>query len=170
MKEGSKQGNIVLDIVKNYNRTNRNANMIKGTKRFSNVFIYGQPGSGKTVIGMLIAYQLHASYCDDFDPTDPGDNLPNLLEQIEPTEDHPCVIVINESDVMIHKVHYGLIQKHKHIPISITDKSTMNRFREKIEFFPNILLIETSNLSKESIDNLDPSYLRKGRIDKVYVL
>jgi len=171
IQEGTKQAYIVKDIVENYNKTNRDIEInMKGKKRFSNVFIFGNPGSGKTVITMLVAHLLKASYCDEFDPTDPGDNLPNLLEYVEVSKDHPLVIVINESDVMIHKVHYNLIERHKNIPISVSNKTQMNKFREKIEFFPNILLIETSNVSKETIDTLDPSYLREGRIDKVYNL
>jgi len=41
----------------------------------------------------------------------------------------------------------------------------VNMFDDLI-FFKNIILIMTSNESKEEIDALDPAYLRTGRTDK----
>jgi len=35
-------------------------------------------------------------------------------------------------------------------------------------FYKNVIFILTSNESKESLDALDPAYLRKGRIDATY--
>jgi ATP-dependent 26S proteasome regulatory subunit len=35
-------------------------------------------------------------------------------------------------------------------------------------FYKNIVLILTSNESKDHIDKMDPAYLRKGRIDETY--
>jgi ATP-dependent 26S proteasome regulatory subunit len=35
-------------------------------------------------------------------------------------------------------------------------------------FYRNVVIIITSNEDKESIDALDPCYLRKGRVDGYY--
>lgn len=137
-------------------------------KRPSNFFIYGSPGSGKSTIALIVANTLNGSLCKDFTPTDPGDNLPNLIQSVEPTESCPLIICNDEADTMIFRAHNSLIPKHKNIPVAVYDKRSMNKFREDIEFYENVYYIETSNVSKDVIDSWDPSYLREGRVDAFY--
>lgn len=166
--KSSQQKFIVDDIVKKYKDSINNP--IHGKKRFTTVFIEGEPGSGKSSIGPIVAFLLKAPICKDFNPTDPGDSIGNLLEYVTISKEAPLVIVIDEADTLIHSAHNNLIPKHKNIPTTITNKKTLNKFHDDIEFYPNIILIETSNIPAHVIDSWDTSYLREGRFDALYKL
>lgn len=136
-------------------------------KNFSVAMIYGKPGSGKSMIPMFLTKELNGSYCDSFTPTDPGDNIAMIYNTICPTFDNPMIIVLEEFDIMINKVHNGLVQQHKAMPTQIHDKTNCNQFFDKINrgFYPFLILILTSNKSTDYIDMLDSSYIRPGRVD-----
>ena len=69
---------------------------------------------------------------------------------------------------MIKNIDHGLIQRHKNVMTSIVNKSTYNTFMDDLILYKNIIFILTSNESREAIDELDPCYLRKGRVDATY--
>jgi hypothetical protein len=51
------------------------------------------------------------------------------------------------------------------------DKSDWNSMLDKVTdlgFYPNLILILTSNVTLDTLHELDPSMLRAGRIDKAY--
>lgn len=131
-------------------------------------FIHGISGAGKSTIGYLVANKLKGAFCHTFNPTDPGDTLSSLLRDSVPTDDTPTIILIEEANTMIHALHDGKIQKHKNVTTCIHNKSTYNTFMDDLIFYKNVAIIMTSNESKESIDALDPCYLRKGRVDGYY--
>ena len=133
----------------------------------ASIFIHGVSGAGKSTIGYLLAKELNATYCHTFNPTDPGDYLSNLMVDIRSNED-PVVIVIEEVDVLIKKIDKG-IEKNDEIPIEIHNKTTWNNFMDDLIFY-KIILIFTSNTSKEELDKIDSSYLRKGRIDEYFYM
>lgn len=130
------------------------------------VYLYGNPGSGKSMVGFLIAKELSATFCNTFDPTEPGDNLSKLYNRIEPTKEKPLVIVIDEFDILLVNIHTG-ITPHKCIPIQVRNKVTWNQFLDRIQIgmYPNVIVVLTSNRTPEFINELDPSYIRKGRVD-----
>ena len=147
----------VIDSIKKFYNKNERAS----------IFIHGVTGAGKSTIGYLLAKELNATYCHTFNPTEPGDCLSNLMVDIR-TEDDPVVIVIEEIDVLIKKIDEG-IEKNGDIPIEIHNKTTWNNFMDDLIFY-KIILIFTSNTSKEDLDKIDSSYLRKGRIDEYYYM
>jgi hypothetical protein len=159
------QGNIVTDIVKQYKERNRFI-----------AFIHGTTGTGKSTIGLLIAKEMRGSYCHDFNPTEPGDSFKNLLRDTESYDNDnnlqsstgPLVIVMEEVDTMIKNITEGTIFRHKNVMTSVHNKTTFNSFLDDMVFHKNIILIMTSNTSKEKIDEVDPSYLRKGRVNAYY--
>jgi hypothetical protein len=159
------QGNIVTDIVKQYKERNRFI-----------AFIHGTTGTGKSTIGLLIAKEMRGSYCHDFNPTEPGDSFKNLLRDTESYDNDnniqsssgPLVIVMEEVDTMIKNITEGTIFRHKNVMTSVHNKTTFNSFLDDMVFHKNIILIMTSNTSKEKIDEIDPSYLRKGRVNAYY--
>lgn len=136
-------------------------------KERASIFIHGVSGAGKSTIGYLLAKELNATYCHTFNPTEPGDYLSNLMVDIR-SQDDPVVIVIEEIDVLIKKIDKGL-EKNDEIPIEIHNKTTWNNFMDDLIFY-KIILIFTSNSSKEELDKIDTSYLRKGRIDDYYFM
>lgn len=142
-------------------------------KRKNNVsIIYGEPGSGKSMVSILLAKEMNGYLCDTFNPTDPGDDIGLIYSTIMPTGDRPLILVLEEFDILINKIHHNMIQPHKHIPIQIKDKTSWNTFFDRIDrgLYPNMIFILTSNIDPEYIDRLDKSYLRNGRVNGRYHL
>lgn len=137
----------------------------KSVNHSVSVYIYGESGSGKSTIPILVAIKLGACLCKTFNPTDPGDNLNNLYNKISPSQKAPLVIVFEEVDILIKEVH-DTIARHRNIPTLIYNKPTWNTFFDDLKtMYPNLVLIMTSNKNPVLIDELDPSYLREGRVD-----
>jgi hypothetical protein len=137
------------------------------------VFIHGVTGAGKSSIGLLLAKELRGHYCNKFNPIEPGDNFQNMLRDIDIEEDDdkpPLIIVMEEVDTMIETVHRGEVPTHKKVTTMIRNKSSYNTFFDDMIIHTKIILILTSNRSKEEIDKLDTSYLRQGRINAYYTM
>ena len=130
-------------------------------------FISGKPGSGKTTIAYLLAKELKGSVVDSFKPTDPGDTIAELVKRVRPTKKNPLIILLDEIDVMIWRCHKNLITQHKNSPIPVLDKTSINTFFDNTQRIKNVIMILTSNKSKEQIDEetKDSSYLREGLVN-----
>jgi ATP-dependent 26S proteasome regulatory subunit len=135
-------------------------------RRHTVAFIYGKPGTGKSMIGILIANRFSSSFCNTIYPWQPGDTLGCLVTEVEPTAQKPLILVFDEIDLTLMKIHEGIPQ-HKNVPIVVSDKSGWNHMLDSIQrgMYPNIILIMTSNRGPEFINSLDTSYIRKGRVD-----
>ena len=151
------QGDIVDSICKSFS-----------SKRRGCFFIHGVSGAGKSTIGFLVANRLNGTLCHTFNPTEPGDTLQAILRESDPSDEHPTIILLEEINTMIHTIHNNTVHRHKNITTCIQNKSTYNTFMDDLILYKNVMFIMTSNESKESIDSLDPCYLRKGRIDGYY--
>ena len=151
--------NDILSIIRNK------------SSRSGTFFIYGDPGTGKSLLTLLLAKQIGAYYCDTWKPTDPGDNLSKVYSTISPDDDKPLVLVLEECDKLIINVLEGNVKPHLYIPIPMMDKSDWNSMLDKVTdlgFYPNLILILTSNVSRDTLHEKDASILRDGRIDKAY--
>jgi hypothetical protein len=84
------------------------------------------------------------------------------------TKDTPIVIVMEETDVIIDAVHNECIVKHVEMPTLIHNKTSWSTFLDDMVFYKGVILILTSNTSKDEIDKMDKSYLRDGRIHRSY--
>ena len=135
------------------------------------VFIYGEPGTGKSMIPLLMANCVKGMYCSTFKPWLPGDTLCSLYSEAEPTETKPLIIAFDEVDSALLKIHEGIVQ-HKTIPTSVADKSGWNHLLDDIQrgLYPYLILILTSNRDPAFINQMDTSYLRERRIDKIFHL
>jgi len=149
------QEKIVSSIVSIYNE-----------KKRATIFLHGSCGTGKSTVGLLVAKEVGGSFCHTFNPTNPGDTL-HLVVREASHEDSikPIIIVIEEANSMIHRIHTNQIELHKKIHTLVYNKSTYNTFLDDMILYKNVILILTSNESIENISALDPCYLRKGRID-----
>lgn len=156
----SKQKIIMDEIQESYKRTGHYS-----------VFIYGEPGTGKSMIPLLIANCVKGMYCSTFKPWLPGDTLCSLYNEAEPTEMKPLIVAFDEVDSALVKIHEGISQ-HKSIPISVADKSGWNHMLDDIQrgLYPHLILILTSNKDPAFINRMDTSYLRERRIDKIFHL
>jgi hypothetical protein len=130
-------------------------------------FVSGPPGAGKTMLGLLLAHQLEGSYCNSLKPWQPGDSLSELYNEAEPSEHCPLIISFDEIDTVITSIHDKKIPQHVSTPTAIADKQGWNKFFDDMGrgMYPYCIVLLTSNSSKESIDKIDSSYLREGRVN-----
>ena len=147
------QSQIIHEIVKVYEAHGR-----------ASIFIDGVTNAGKSTIGYLVAKELRGSYCHNFNPTDPGDFLTNLVVESLWDNEGPLVLVLEEADEMIKKIHNNTVGLNHKMPTSVHNKTTWCSFLDDMIFYRKIVLIMTSNTLKQELDALDPSYLRKGRV------
>lgn len=150
----SSQKKIANDIISLYEKQN-----------FLTAYIYGKTGTGKTMLAYLMAKQLGCSICDTYNPTDPGDVFSNFYSKVNPSANKPIIVLIDEIDVYIKKIHEQSLIKHKKSPIQVYDKSSWNSFFDKIDMglYPYVIILLCSNKTKRELDRLDESYLRDGR-------
>lgn len=134
---------------------------------FCKTFIYGPPGKGKTYFSYILANMLQCFMTDTYSPTDPGAGFSLLYNRYKSTLTKPLIVVLDEVDILLENIHHNKLEFHKNFKREIYDKTSWNSFIDKIEFglFPNVILILTSNKTKEEIDMLDKSYLREGRMN-----
>lgn len=154
--ERNNQINIIEKIIDIYNKNKKVV-----------AYIYGKTGCGKSTVPLLIAKKLKGSFCDTFNPTDPGDTISTIYNTVMPSFDHPLILVLEEVDILIDNIHHNRIPNHKNISTSVRDKPSFNLFFDKIDrkVYPYLILVMTSNKPPEYLDDLDPCYLRPGRVD-----
>lgn len=143
-------------------------NFYKNTN-YCKVFLNGEPGCGKTYFAYMMAQKLGCYLCDSFDPYEPSANFNELYTLIKLDACCPIIVLIDEVDILIEKIHDKPIEEHKKFRREIFDKNSWNGFMDKIEYglYPNVILIMNSNKPKRAIDKLDPAYLRNGRMNIV---
>ena len=133
--------------------------------------LHGKAGGGKSMTGQFLCAQLlktkkSVHFCDTHMPYENCDNFDTFYNKISPTEDSPLVIVFEEVDGMVSNLHNKVVEQ-KHFPIQIKNKTDWNSFLDKFdrEIYPHVILLLTTNKSAQFFDELDPSYMREGRVD-----
>ena len=154
----SNQESVISNILQEYKK-----------KTHAVGLIYGAPNTGKTTIGMLIAKQLNGSYCNSLKPWLPNCTLSQLYTIVEPSEDNPLIIAIDEFDVPLFNIHNGLIKQNEKMPTSMIDKCGWNTFFDDIQrgMYPYLIILLTTNRTPQFINELDSCYIRKGRVDVI---
>jgi hypothetical protein len=134
--------------------------------------IYGRPGTGKSMTSLLLCKDLLEKFdavglCDTHAPNEPGDNFESFYTSAEPSTEKPVVVVLEEVDGLIKKVHTNQITQGEKTPIQIKNKTDWNCFLDKFDrgMYPGVILLMTTNQTPEYFDEMDPSYLRKNRVD-----
>lgn len=142
-------------------------------KKQCTVFIEGPPCTGKSSIGYLVAKELSGTFCNTFNPTEPGDTINMAITSMHEwviDDDKPTIISIDEIDVLLKKINENTVPINQKIPTSVTDKQSWSKFMDDLKFYKNLIFIMTSNTSKTDIDKLDPALIRPGRVDLYHSL
>lgn len=159
-KENQEQ--VVDDTINFYN-----------TNHICVTMVYGNPGTGKSIIGLLIAKKLKGSFCKTYNPSIPGDTLENIYDNAQVSKTKPLILLIDEFDIILERFHNNKINLHKDIPIEVYNKTTWNSLLDdiNIKLYPYLIVILTSNLSESEIKTkYDVSYIREGRVNIIHNL
>ena len=148
------------------------------SRNYTVVLLYGPPGKGKSIIPHFLAnYMLNSNECqnkykkisllDTFNPIQPGDKFSSIYTKINPSKETPLIIVLEEVDIIIDKIHNNTIIPHKDIPCLVSNKMEWNMFLDRFDrgLYPYVIFIMTTNKTPEYFNNLDASYLRQNRIN-----
>lgn len=155
------QKSAIHNILNKYNQ-----------QEYVRVLLYGKPGTGKSMTGQYLCQKLletykSVSFVDTFNPFEQGDSFASMYTKINPTKESPLVIMMEEIDINIMKIHKDDVKLSEHIPIQIKNKCDWNGFLDKFDrnLYPYVVLMMTTNKSSSFFDEHDPSYMRPGRID-----
>ena len=144
---------------------------VYSAQKFCTVVLTGETGTGKSSIGYILANHFikksNVSFTNTFDLTIPNEKFGTLYNSMS-RKSGTSIIVFDEFDRLMYNLHYGKIEKmHKKYIKSVYDKSTWNLLLDKINFgyYKNVIILFTSNKTMKWFNELDPSYIRDGRID-----
>ena len=144
-------------------------------KKYCSCLLYGEPNTGKTRTAYYLADCLLNSSANiksvyivtSWNPTAPNDSFMGVKNAISPSATSPLIIVLDEIDIMISRIHNGEIKlPHAPMPVEFLTKSDWNKFFDNFDYEieKHIIIVTTSNKPIEYFDELDPSYMRDGRI------
>ena len=134
---------------------------------FCKIFLSGEPGIGKTYFAYLMSQKLNCYLCDIYNPYEPSSNFNEIYSMSKVNSGKPIIVILDEIDILIEKINNKTSDEHKKFSKEIYNKTSWNKFMDKIEYgmFPYVIFIMTSNKQKKYIDSFDKCYLRNGRIN-----
>ncbi len=134
-----------------------------GAKSPKGVLLYGEPGTGKTLLARAISGEAKVNFIavsgSEFDEEYVGVGASRVRHLFETArENAPCIVFIDEIDALAHK-------RHAHDPA--WSAQTVNQLLAEMDGLDNtknqgIVVIGASN----RIDAMDPAMLRPGRLDR----
>lgn len=157
-----KQQDIIMDIdyiFKNHDN------------KIARILLTGSTGVGKSFIAKLLAQKYNSSFCFEIKLNNPGVDLRELYSTAEvDSYKKPLILLIDEFDILIENIHHQKnYTQHKWFRTPIYNKDTYNTFMSEYTLlFPYVIYVFTMNRTKKEINDLDQSYIRPGRIDKIY--
>jgi len=166
-KPTKKQIKIINSITAHYDNSDN---------KVGKYLIQGDSGTGKSFISKLLAKKFNCPLTFQIKLDQPGNTISSVystLNKNNPNErDKPLIILLDEWDIMINSIHSERNYKpHDWLITEVYNKETYNTFlSETTQMFQNVIYIMTMNCSVNDINKLDKSYLRKGRIDKIFYL
>jgi Cdc6-like AAA superfamily ATPase len=174
---------LIIDDIKHY--YNKNKKCV--------IMIDGPTGSGKSMIGKLLAKQIDLKstdyvpniydlnkgknqglLCETYNPTSAGDSIDIIYNTVEPTFENPLIIVIDEFDILLDKFHNKTMDLHKHVQHEVYDKKSWNKLFDDISIncYLHLIVILTTNKSKDNFTNIcDDDYedIKYKKYDSSYI-
>lgn len=131
--------------------------------------LHGPPGTGKSTAARILAHRLDAVLYKSYDPTRVGECLARVVAD-NSGPDSPLVVVMEEFDIALAKIVRADIRAaaKQAVRLDATDKATWNSLLDDFKYYDNVVLVLTTNQTRELLRELcgdDPSYLRPGRVD-----
>lgn len=135
----------------------------KGAKLHKGVLLFGEPGTGKTLLARAISGEAGCNFIfcsgSQFDEMYVGVGAKRVRELFKKAkENQPCIIFIDEIDSLLTKGRRGGEE-------SSSSRATINQFLAEVDGFEqteNITIIGATNHEQA----LDPASTRPGRFDK----
>ena len=159
LKPGTFQERLAMRIVTHYLE-----------KRSFCGYIYGEAGSGKSMVAILVAHMLNGVYCSKYDPGSTQDRIQNVIKVARPTRSRPLVIGVNEIDNILKSIMTDkevLVQGE--FQPELKNKGDFNQLTDDLQLVEsNVLLIFTGNTTAENLQKLDRghnSLLRPERME-----
>jgi ATP-dependent metalloprotease len=157
--------NEIIEEVENVIKMVKNPDKYTecGAKLHKGLLLFGQPGTGKTLLARAIAGEAQTNfiYCtgSDFDEMFVGVGAKRVRELFEEAKKNtPCIIFIDEIDSLLSK-------SRRFGSEGSSSRATINQLLAEMDGFEandNILVIGATNHE----DILDPAAVRPGRFDK----
>ena len=156
MKPTPKQQEVLDKIVEHHEK-----------HKHTVAFLHGPPNTGKSVMGLMLAQHFKGGYCSTLKPWQPGDLIGELMNEMD--EEQTMILIFDEMDIAMQQIHVG-IPRHTNIPIAVANKHGWNKMLDEIHWgiYPNLILLLITNSTPDIFHKLDPSYLRKGRVDLTF--
>ena len=158
-----------MDVAKNFIKM---ANLSK-TNGFPFNYIglvTGPPGTGKSVLGEIIALAVKGVLCTTYNPTMYGHSINTVLKVAGPTGKRPVVLVLNEVDQWYTYPKELAAAKPSDWLTRDVDpvnpKTTSNAFFDKLAWIDNLIVVITTNKTSDELDDIDGfgSLFRPGRV------
>lgn len=157
----------------------------KKRSRVYSIVLYGKPGLGKSLTAHLTANTLvkhkQVNFITGYTLNHPKVGIRELYSSIInlfgvniQKNNIVNIILLDEIDIALTRIHNDTINPPipqqtaiDGVKYAIKNKEDYNSMMDAITLgiYPNIILIMTTNKSRDYFDSMDPSYLRYGRID-----
>lgn len=146
-------------------------------KRVFTAVLYGKPGLGKSLtayyLANLVVKEKSVIFITGYSFNSMTTSFRQLISHIESGYTYQMrmngiyIILVDEIDIALTRIHKETIAPDKDSKYAIKDKEDFNSTMDAINLgiYPNIILIMTTNKTRDYFDDMDPSYLRYGRID-----